>query len=208
MVSRSVQLLGSDTATKMSYSRVNIEEANKHLKQLHQRVIELENQVQMQAIHADELRKTNLELQQRLEESNSDKNARILELTERLKQSERHVQQLLEAAEERDAAVLKLEKKARLFYEVVEHKSSLERILQVMEELSVLQEDSDNSVHENSMKNGDSVSDVLLKPQRESGDFEELSSASGSSTKLAEESDGSGVIPVPTTSLLREVNHT
>ena len=175
------------------------------MKQLHQRVIELENQVQMQTIHADELRRANLELQQRLKESDSEKNVRISELTERLKQSERHVQQLLEAAEERDAAVLKLEKKARLFYEVVEHKSSLKRILQVMEELSVLQED---SVHENSLRNGDSVSEVPQKPQRESGDFEELSSVSGSSTKLVEGSDGDGTSPVPTTSLVTEVNHT
>lgn len=193
----------------MSYSRVNIEEANKHLKQLHHRVIELENQVQMQTIHADELRRANLELQQRLKESDSEKNSRILELTERLRQSERHVQQLLEAAEERDAAVSKLEKKARLFYEVVEHKSSLERILQVMEELSVLQEDSENSVLENSLRNGDSVSEVAQIPQRESGNFEELSSVSGSSTKLVEESDGDGASPVPTTTnLVREVNHT
>lgn len=182
------------------------------MKQLHQRVIELENQVHMQSIHAEELRKTNLELQQRLKESNSEKNARISELTEQLRQSESHVHQLLEAAEERDAAVWKLEKKARLFYEVVEHKSSLARILEVMEELSVLQEDSDSTVHDHSLlvSNGDSqVSAVALQPQRaESGDYEELSSASGSSSKLVDESNGGGVSPVLATSLLGEANHT
>ena len=179
----------------MSHSRVNIEEANKHLKQLHQRVTELENQVHMQSIHIDELQQTNIELQQRLKETDSEKNSRISDLTEKLQESESHVQQLLEAAEERDAAVLKLEKKARLFYEVVEHKSSLARILQVMEELSVLQEDFDDTVHDNSLNNGSVV------PPREAGDLEELSSASGSSSKLAEENNG-GSSPVPTTSQL------
>ena len=146
----------------MSYSRVNIEEANKHLKQLHQRIMELENQVQMQSIHADELKKTNLDLQQRLKETDSEKNARVSELTEKLRESEGHVQQLLVAAEERDAAVMKLEKKARLFYEVVEHKSSLARILEVMEELSVLQEDSDSTELENSLTNVVQLSEVKV----------------------------------------------
>ena len=173
----------------MNYSRVNIEEANKHLKQLHQRVVELENQVQMQSIHADELEKSNLELERRLKESDAEKNARISELTEKLQQSERQVEQLLEAAQERDAAVVKLEKKARLFYEVVEHKSSLARILQVMEELSEIQEvESGSTVHEKllPLRNGSEP-----HPQRESGDFEELSSASNSrsSSKMAEESE-------------------
>ena len=194
------------TVSRMNYSRVNIEEANKHLKQLHQRVVELENQVQMQSIHADELQKSNLELQQRLKESDAEKNARISELTEKLQQSERQVQQLLEAAEERDTAVLKLEKKARLFYEVVEHKSALARILQVMEELSVVQEgDPDGTVHESSisLRNG-SVPHL----QRESGDFEELSSPSCSSTKLAEESDSGANSPLPTATLTNDASHT
>ena len=182
----------------MSYSRVNIEEANKHLKQLHQRVVELENQAQTQSTQTEELRETNLELQQRLEETTSEKDALISELTEKLHQSESRVQQLLEAAQERDAAVLKLEKKARLFYEVVEHKSSLARILQVMEELSVLQEDSDDVIHEESLRNG-----VEVSLEREEGDLEELSSASGSSPRLVEESGG-GNISSPTTT---EVNH-
>ena len=44
---------------------------------------------------------------------------------------------MLEAAEERDATMVKLETKARLFYEAVEHRTALSRILEVMEELSV-----------------------------------------------------------------------
>ena len=193
--------------------------------------MELENQVQMQSIHADELKKTNLDLQQRLKESDSEKNARVSELTEKLRESEGHVQQLLVAAEERDAAVMKLEKKARLFYEVVEHKSSLARILEVMEELSVLQEDSDSTELENSLTNVVQLSEVKVHDNflinddvkvhenssmngtrevaqpRESGEFEELSSVSGSSSKLVGESDGD-VSPLPPTSQQGEVNNT
>ena len=44
---------------------------------------------------------------------------------------------MLEAAEERDATMVKLETKSRLFYEAVEHRVALSRILEVMEELSV-----------------------------------------------------------------------
>lgn len=201
----------TELPARMSYSRVNIEEANKHLKQLHQRVIELENQVQAQSTLTEELRKTNLELQQRLEETTSEKDAHISELTEKLDQSERRVQQLLEAAQERDDAVLKLEKKARLFYEVVEHKSSLARILQVMEELSVLQEDaesSDDVIHEDSLRNGLEV-EASLQREAEEGDLEELSSASGSSPKLVEGEGGGeggeGAPPSPFNDT--EVNH-
>ena len=48
-------------------NKLNIKEANKHLKQLHRRVIELENQVHMHALHSQELEKTNAELRARLE---------------------------------------------------------------------------------------------------------------------------------------------
>lgn len=176
------------------------------MKQLHQRVLELENQVQTQSTQAEELRKANLELQQRLEETTSEKDARISQLTEKLNQSESHVQQLLEAAQERDAAVLKLEKKARLFYEVVEHKSSLARILQVMEELSVLQENesSDDVIHEDSLRNG---LEVEVSSQREEGDLEELSSVSGSSPKLVEEGGGGGGGESTLSPVSTEMNH-
>ena len=61
----------------------------------------------------------------------------VAELTQRLQESESRVHQLLEAAEERDATLVKLETKAQLFYEAVEHRTALSRILEVMEELSV-----------------------------------------------------------------------
>lgn len=61
----------------------------------------------------------------------------VAELTQRLQESETRVHQLLEAAEERDATMVKLETKSRLFYEAVEHRVALSRILEVMEELSV-----------------------------------------------------------------------
>lgn len=61
----------------------------------------------------------------------------VAELTQRLQESESRVHQLLEAAEVRDATMMKLETKARLFYEAVEHKPALARILEVLEELSI-----------------------------------------------------------------------
>ncbi len=122
----------------MSLSRGSIQEANEHLKQLHQRVFELENQIQMQGMHIDELQKTNFELHEKLQESTtSDKDTEsVSELKRRLKESEEQVAKLLSSAQERDAAMMRLEEKARLFYEVVEHKGSLVRILEVLEELS------------------------------------------------------------------------
>ena len=120
----------------MSISRGSIQEANEHLKQLHQKVFELENQIQMQAMHIDELQKTNFELHKRLQEASQEQESEtITDLKRQLRESEDHVQKLLAAAQERDAAMLKLESKARLFYEAVEHKNSLARILEVLEEV-------------------------------------------------------------------------
>ena len=65
-----------------------------------------------------------------------EKEASITELTSRLQQSEEHVEKLLEAAEERDATLVRLEARARLFYEVVEHRPVLARMVEVLEELS------------------------------------------------------------------------
>ncbi len=125
----------------MSISKVNIEEANAHLRKLHKKVFELENKIHMQALHVEELQQANLQLQQQLKKANEgsleEKGVTVSELTQRLEESEKHVQKLLKAARERDATVLKLEKKARLFYEVVEHRSSIARVLQVLDELSL-----------------------------------------------------------------------
>lgn len=121
----------------MSISRGTIQEANEHLKQLHQRVFELENQIQMQAMHIDELQQTNTELERRLEEASAEQEcSEITRLKDRLRESDEHVEKLLVSAHERDAAVLRLEAKARLFYEVVEHKAALTKIVHVLDELS------------------------------------------------------------------------
>ncbi len=129
-------------------SKVNIKEANDHLKQLHQRVFELDNQLQLQAIHVEELQRANAQLQQKAQETVREKESvvaakesQIASLTQRLQQSEEHVQKLLETAHERDAMVVKLEEKARLFYEVVEHKPVLARMVDILKELSQEQEE-------------------------------------------------------------------
>ena len=123
-------------------NKTTIKEANEHLQQLHQRVYELESQVQVQAMHMAELQKANTELQRRVQEEQSKtalalgtKDQELAELGARLQESERQVHVLLESARERDAAVLKLEAKARLFYEVVEHRTVLKKIVATLEEL-------------------------------------------------------------------------
>ena len=124
----------------MSISKVNIQEANSHLRKLHKKVFELENRIQMQAMHVEELQKANRQLQHQLSQGEKvvgERDETIAELSQRLEEAESHVQQLLEAAQERDTAVLQMEKKSRLFYEVVEHRASIARILEVLEELSV-----------------------------------------------------------------------
>lgn len=128
----------------MSIPKVNIQEANSHLRQLHKKMFELENKIQMQALHVEELQKANHQLQHQLKKVGQEsgreiqkKEEEIAELTRRLDESEDHVQRLLASAQERDSTLLKLEKKARLFYEVVEHRPVLSRILEVLDELSV-----------------------------------------------------------------------
>lgn len=107
----------------------------------------------MQALHVEELQKANTLLQRHLTKVTQESSKEVGELRQRLEESENHVQQLLEAAHERDSAVLQLEKKARLFYEVVEHRSSIARILEVLDELSIGDEQkvgSGDSVNETS----------------------------------------------------------
>ncbi|CAI8023902.1 Vimentin-type intermediate filament-associated coiled-coil protein [Geodia barretti] len=123
-------------------NKLNIKEANEHLKQLHRRVIELENQVHMHALHSQELEKTNAELRARLEAAELSrqreleaKDAQNAELVSRLGEGEARVDVLLRAAEERDRLVEDLEVKARLFYEVVEHRAALGRIVEVLDEI-------------------------------------------------------------------------
>lgn len=83
---------------RMSLNKLNIKEANDHLKQLHQRVYELENQVHMQNMHAEELQKSNLELQHRLQEILREKEEASHRLQEILREKE-------EASRRKDAQV-------------------------------------------------------------------------------------------------------
>ena len=123
-------------------NKVNIKEANEHLKQLHRRIIELENQVHMHAIHSQELEKTNAELRARLEAAELSRERELeaketqnAELRRRMGECEARVDVLLQTAEERDRLVENLEGKARLFYEVVEHRAALGRIVEVLDEI-------------------------------------------------------------------------
>jgi len=113
-------------------NKVNIKEANEHLQQLHQKVGELENQVEMKSLRIEELQEANKLLADTVQQ----KNEEISQLTEKLHDSEQQVQRLLSSALERDETATKLEQKARLFYEAVEHRPSLARLLQVLDQVS------------------------------------------------------------------------
>ncbi len=128
-------------------TKLNIQEANSHLRQLHKKVYELETKVHMQNLHIEELEASNLQLKQQLKKNQEESSATLTErdgtaseLKKNLEESELHVQSLLKAAEERDKLVEKLEKKARLFYEVVEHRATLAHMVEVLDELSVTDE--------------------------------------------------------------------
>ena len=123
-------------------NKLNIKEANEHLKQLHRKVFELENQVHMHTLHTQELERVNAELRARLEATEQGrerelaaKDAQNRDMQERLNECESRVDALLQAAEDRDKLVVALKTKARLFYEVVEHRGALSRIVQVLDDI-------------------------------------------------------------------------
>ena len=125
-----------------SLSKTNIKEANDHLQKLHQRIFELETQLQLHSLHVEDLQQTNTELQRQLaanRESTAsllkEKEREIGELKSQLEAKDLQVQRLLAGAEERDAVMLKLEEKSRVFYEVAEHRTSLAQILRVLEDI-------------------------------------------------------------------------
>ena len=124
-----------------SLSKTNIKEANEHLKQLHQRIYDLETQLQLHALHMEDLQKNNIELQRQLSVVKSEKN----ELRKQLKEKDSQLETLLSSADEKDKTLMKLEAKSRLFHEVVEHRFSLQRILQVLDEVG-----EDNKSHDQS----------------------------------------------------------
>ena len=149
----------SHTHAKMSLNKSNIKEANDHLKQLNQRVYELETQLQLQAMNVEDLQRLNGQLKKE-----------VVDLKKQVAEKEAHLQTLLASAEERDKLLNQLELKTRLFYEVAEHKIALVRILQVLDEVT-----KDQSHHGTIELPRDSV-----KLPHDSGD-EQLSSSSENS---------------------------
>lgn len=117
----------------MSLSKTNIKEANEHLKELHRQLYDTETQLQLHTLHIDELQKSNRQLKEKLAKEIEEKN----ELEKAVKNKEELIERLLSSAEEKDVMIAKLEDKSRLFHELVEHRSSLEHILQVLNEVSL-----------------------------------------------------------------------
>lgn len=117
----------------MSISKTSIKEANEHLKELHQRLYDTETQLQLHTLHIEELQKNNKELQQMLAKENEEKN----ELERVVKSKEELIERLLSSAEEKDTMIAKLEEKSRLFHELIEHRSAMEHIVKVLNEVSM-----------------------------------------------------------------------
>ena len=154
-------MTASQFERNMSITQVSILEANKHLMQLHKRVYELENKIDMQSMYVEELETANQQLQQQLQKATRDnasvlreKEDSLLELNQRLDESDKRVQLLLQSAQERDLVVEKLERKARLFYEVVEQRSVLVHMLSVLDELCEDGDDGGGGGGENGMNEG------------------------------------------------------
>ena len=125
-----------------SLNRTSIREANEHLRQLSDRIYELESKLQLQAMHIEEVQRKNMELDRLLHQEREEREqalaAKEQEKIEAVERLETQVQKLLVAAEERDSAMMKLESKSRLYYEVAEHRFALSRILEVLEEVSAM----------------------------------------------------------------------
>lgn len=124
-------------------TKTNIKEANNHLQELHQRIFELESQVQLHVLHVEDLQHRNNELERELievkkrsEESINMKDEQIKQLYSTVGEKEEQLEELLVAAEERDEALIKMEAKSRVFHEIIEHRTALEHILQVLQEVN------------------------------------------------------------------------
>ena len=102
----------------------------------------------------EELQRTNTELQYRTQMAIREKEEAIAELTSQLEQSEERVQKLLAAAEEKDSTLVRLESRARLFYEVVEHRPVLARMVQILEELSQKEPEESQPEEDSPLVNG------------------------------------------------------
>ena len=122
--------------------KLTIREANEHLQRLHDHNHELEERLKAEGSLLEEAEREKEELQQNIrelqrqhEEAMRASAAEVAELKSRAEKAEGQVRRLLDAARERDVAVTRLEEKARLFYEVVEHRPVLRRIVDLLDEL-------------------------------------------------------------------------
>ena len=116
----------------------------------------------MHTLHTQEMERANAELRTRLkatelakERELAEKETQNAEMRRRLKECESRVDVLLEVAEERDKLVERLDARAKLFYEVAEHRAALGRIVEVFDKIH----------EEKEMKTGDQK--TLAEPNRE-----------------------------------------
>ena len=170
-----------------SLSKTSIKEANEHLQQLHQKIYELENQLQLHALDIEDLQRSNLDLQRKLSDVTTEKeklakqkDEEIAELYRQLEEKEKQLQKLLANAEEKDDALIKLETRSRLFYEIAEHRTSLARILQVFEEVGTELGDNNILVSNSPIRNSYKLSNEkqrVVKPDKTPNGIEPTNSS-------------------------------
>ena len=116
--------------TNQSPKRTNIEEANKHLQLLHNKVGELENQLKEKQKEAENL---DSQVEERLQSITQEKDAHIKELNQRIKtlESRVHVSQIV--IKENEHTISALEKKAKKYEEFCHFAPVLKNLLSLLE---------------------------------------------------------------------------
>jgi hypothetical protein len=106
-------------------SRVNIDEANKHLQMLMERINELEATVKEQT---EALIRKDDQTAMQLTEMEREKNSQVGRLQRELRESENTVEQIREMCRDRDITIAKLRQKAAILDDILKYKPMFEKL--------------------------------------------------------------------------------
>ncbi|XP_013419482.2 uncharacterized protein LOC106180130 [Lingula anatina] len=115
----------------MSFSKLNIQEANRHLQALHMRVQELESMVKEQA---EALIRKDEQMQVKIAELVSAKEAEVTQFQQALYISEQKVQNLMTLSRNKDARIFQLKQRCEHLDELLKTKPVLENILEILKQ--------------------------------------------------------------------------
>ena len=143
-----------------SPSRTNIEEANKHLQMLHNRISELEQTIESQA-------DTILALQtkeEELVELSKYKETENLELKKRLEVSNQQLRDLLQQNEQKDMAIRSLKGKCKHVAEIVSYQHMLQNLVSSMSKVNLDRSEAPSKSHRKTVKMEVNGSDKAAAP--------------------------------------------